>query len=61
MKKEAWKKAKWGGWPFIIAGLCSIVFFKTYQDPIVLLIISFPPVLVGVLFILSGYYSSKKS
>jgi len=56
----AWKKPKWGGWPFIIAGLCSIVFFKTYRDPIVFLIVSFPAILIGLLFIYDGIRSNPK-
>lgn len=52
----AWKKPKWGAWPFVIAGLFSIYFFKTYEDFIVFLIVSFPAILIGFMF----YFSSFK-
>lgn len=52
----AWRNPKWGGWPFIIAGLVSIYFFKTYEDIINFLIVSFPAILIGLMF----YFPSLK-
>ncbi|MBT3720812.1 hypothetical protein HN789_01390 [archaeon] len=54
----AWKKEFIGGLFITIFGLITIIFFKTYQDLIVFLIVSFPPLIAGVLFILS-YFSKK--
>jgi len=47
----AWKRPKIGGILFIILALASLIFFKTYRDLIVFLLISLPPLVIGLLFI----------
>ena len=49
------RKKPWiGGWIFIGLGVVFTLFFKTYKDFIVFLIVSFPALVVGVLFLLSA-------
>lgn len=47
----AWRKPKIGGVLFLILALASLIFFKTYQDLIVVLLITLPPAVIGLLFI----------
>jgi len=47
----AWKWPKIGGILFLVLALASLIFFKTYQDIIVVLIITLPPAVIGALFI----------
>ena len=47
----AWRYGVAGGLLFIGLGLLSIVFFETYRDLIVMLLVSVPPIIVGILFI----------
>lgn len=47
----AWKWPKIGGILFLVLALASLIFFKTYQDIIVVLIITLPPAIIGLLFI----------
>ncbi len=47
----AWKRPKIGGIIFLILALASLIFFKTYQDLIVVLLITLPPTIIGLLFI----------
>ena len=54
----AWQHRRVGGLLFIAVGLLTIVAFKTYIDPIVFLLITMPPVLVGVLFIWDSLFAS---
>jgi len=51
----AWRKERAGGILFILIGLFFTFFFRTYQRIDTFLLISFPPILAGVLFILNGY------
>lgn len=48
----AWKKEEMGGFFIILLGLFSVCFFKTYENAATFLTISFPVILIGVLFIL---------
>jgi hypothetical protein len=47
----AWKKPKIGGVLFILLALASLIFFKTYNDLIVVLLITMPPAVIGLIFI----------
>ena len=49
----AWKKEEMGGYLFIFLGLFSICFFKTYERWDTFLLISFPAILIGILFLLN--------
>lgn len=49
----AWKEEKKGGYLFIVLGIAFTFFFKTYQRIDTFLLISFPVILVGILFILN--------
>lgn len=51
----AWKKERIGGILFIILGIVFTFYFNTYQRIDTFLLISFPPILAGALFILNGY------
>lgn len=55
----AWKNDKIGGYFFLAFGILSVLFFKTWQDLIVFLIVSFPMLLVGGLFLLNYYDKGK--
>jgi hypothetical protein len=48
----AWKKEKMGGIIFIILGLAFTIFFRTYARIEIFLLISFPLLLSGILFLL---------
>jgi hypothetical protein len=48
----SWKKEKTGGIIFIILGLVFTFFFRTYTRIETFLLISFPPILSGILFLL---------
>ncbi|MFZ3054481.1 MAG: hypothetical protein WA091_00660 [Minisyncoccales bacterium] len=49
----AWKEEKKGGYLFIILALAFTAFFKTYERMDTFLLISFPLILIGALFILN--------
>jgi len=55
----AWKKQKIGGTIFIILGIISIFFFKTYEDIIVFSIISLPILMIGILFLIEKKIKKK--
>jgi hypothetical protein len=55
----AWKKELYGGIGFIFLSIVFTIFFKTYQDLITFLLISFPALVIGVLFLV-GWYLEKK-
>jgi len=48
----AWKEEEKGGYLFIVLGVAFTFFFKTYQRMDTFLLISFPMILIGILFIL---------
>lgn len=50
----AWKKEKMGGYLFIVLGLLFAFFFKAYERIDTFLMISFPAILAGALFIWGG-------
>jgi len=56
----AWKWEVVGGVIFLVLGLFSIMFFKTYKDIIVFLLVSSPSLIIGVLFLLNKRYCNKK-
>ncbi len=47
----AWKWPRWGGIAFLVLGVIFTIFFKTYQDLVVFLLISLPVFVVGGLFL----------
>ena len=51
----AWKKPKIGGWVFVGLAVVFTIFFKHYNDPISFLLIEFPVILIGVMFLLNKY------
>jgi hypothetical protein len=55
----AWKYELIGGIAFIVLGIVFTIFFKTYKDIITILLISLPPIITGVLFILNKRFSMK--
>lgn len=57
----AWRWRVSGGMLFVLLGLVSIVFFRTYVDVIVFLLISLPPMVLGIFFVLeSQWYPPNK-
>lgn len=52
----AWKYEKFGGYFFLVAGILTIFAFDTWEDIIVFLIVSFPLLLAGILFLVSYYF-----
>jgi|WetSurMetagenome_2_1015567.scaffolds.fasta_scaffold329603_3 hypothetical protein len=48
-----WKKPKIAGILFALEGLGTIIVFNTYRDLFVLWVISFVPILIGLLFFFS--------
>lgn len=54
-----WKKEKTGGIIFIVLGAMFIIFFRTYQRIDTFLLISFPPMLAGFLFLLHDRQMKK--
>jgi phosphoglycerol transferase MdoB-like AlkP superfamily enzyme len=44
-------RRQFGAWLFILFSLFTLLFFKTYQDPITLIIITLPPALTGILLL----------
>ena len=55
----AWKKPKIGGIAFLVISLIFTLFFDVYEEPMALLIITAPLILISILFILSD--KKKKS
>lgn len=50
----AWKRGVVGGSLFLVVGILFTLWFRTYQRLDVFLLISFPLLLIGALFIISG-------
>jgi len=48
----AWFKPRIGGIFFILAGLGTIIVWNTYREIVSLIVISFIPILIGILFLL---------
>ena len=55
MTAIAWKWELIGGILFIITGIGFTIFFHTYEDLITFFIISGPPLLIGILFLLNKH------
>jgi hypothetical protein len=55
----AWRWENIGGILYIFLGFVFTFFFKTYEDPIVFMLVSFPAFLVGVLFLVNFYRGRK--
>ncbi len=56
----SWHRERIGGIVFIVLGIVFTFFFKTYQDGVVFLLISFPVLLAGILFIVADKLHEKK-
>lgn len=50
----AWRWRMAGGVLFVLLGLISILFFRTYRDAMVFLLISMPSLVIGILFMLEA-------
>jgi hypothetical protein len=57
----AWKWERIGGILYIMLSILFTLFFRTYQDIIVFLLISFPVLLTGILFILNSRKEKKET
>ena len=55
----AWRWEFWGGIAFIVLSIVFTFFFKTYEDIINFFLISFPVLVIGVLFLLEYTTTSK--
>jgi len=49
-----WRRPLAAGVSFVGLGLTATVFFHTYADPIVFLLVSAPPLVAGLLFLLGA-------
>jgi len=56
----AWKWEKIGGILFLILGIVFTLFFHTYEDLIVFLIVSLPVFLIGILFLINSRRKNVK-
>ena len=56
----AWIWEKIGGWFFVSFAIFSAFFFKVYENPVVLLLVTLPILLVGILFLVSSKLNKKK-
>jgi len=50
----AWKWEKIGGWIFVAMGIIFTIFFNTYESFSGFFLISFPILIIGILFLLNG-------
>lgn len=55
-----WKQPRYCGYVFLFLGIVFTLFFKTYLRVDVFLLISFPPLLIGVLFVVA-HFRQKRS
>ena len=56
----AWKKELYGGIAFVILSLLFTIFFQTYREMINFLLISFPVLVTGILFLVNWYLKKGK-
>ena len=56
----AWKEEFIGGSIIAFFGFITIFFFDTYRNPVAFMIISFPLLLIGALFIINYHSNNKK-
>jgi hypothetical protein len=56
----SWKKRAIGGWIFLCLGLVSVLFFRTYRDFIVFLLISTPMFIIGLLLLIKNKHVSAR-
>ncbi len=56
----SWKSFKLAGILTAVAGLGTVIFFKTYTDWIVFLIVSVPAIITGILFWIFSPENKKK-
>jgi hypothetical protein len=57
----SWKSPRYSGLAFITFGIISIFFFNTYQDIEMFLIITTPPIIIGIFFYISFYLGVNKN
>lgn len=50
-----WKRPRYSGYVFLFLGIVFTLFFRTYLRLDVFLLISFPPLLIGILFIAAHF------
>ncbi|MBN2567768.1 hypothetical protein JXB02_06830 [Candidatus Woesearchaeota archaeon] len=50
-----WRWPIVGGWIFLMMGIAFVFFFNTYRQILSLLLISGPPIVLGVLFLAEGH------
>jgi hypothetical protein len=56
----AWKWEKIGGWAFVILAVLFTLHFRAYNSISSFMLISFPVLLIGILFILEGVMKRKR-
>lgn len=56
----AWKNDKLGGVIFLLIGIVTTIIFKSYSMPTSLFIVSFPILLIGILFVVNSYIKRTK-
>ncbi len=56
----AWRWEKTGGWAFVILAVLFTFYFRTYTSISNFMLISFPVLLIGILFILEGFMKKKR-
>jgi hypothetical protein len=56
----AWRWRRAGGALFVLLGVVSIFFFRTYRDPIIFLIVSLPVLVVGGLFLVDDWLDTHQ-
>ena len=57
----AYKKTTAGAVAFLILGIISTLFFRTYSDPLVFFLISGPLFVIGILLFLSNLVDKKNT
>lgn len=56
----AWRWPRWGGLLFILLAIGFTLFFNTYREVATLLLLSLPPLVIGILFLSSGSNRQKR-
>lgn len=55
----SWRRSAVSGWIFILAGVAFMFYFNSYRFLTSFLIISLPPIIIGVLFLLPSMMGKK--
>ena len=56
----AWRWPLIGGTVLVLLGGCSVWFFHTYRNIFTLLVVSLPPIIAGLLFLVSYFIGRRK-